>query len=71
MNLKLTEFLKNEIESRGIKYTFISQKTGIEYGRLMRIFNQNAVITGSELLYISKLLGVKQETLMGFVSLAV
>lgn len=50
MNAKLIHYLKEIINQRGIKYTFISEKTGIDYQRLMRIFNQNAIISGSELI---------------------
>lgn len=64
MNAKLIHYLKEIINQRGIKYTFISEKTGIDYQRLMRIFNRNAIISGSELICLCKVLGVKQSELM-------
>lgn len=64
MNAIIIQFLKNIIECKGIKYTFVSEKTGIEYQRLMRIFNQNATISGSELICLSRVLEVEQSTLM-------
>ena len=62
-NAKIVEFLKLKISGRGMKYTFLAKQTGIEYQRLMRIFNQGALITGSELLVISRVLEVDQEEL--------
>lgn len=63
-NIKIICFLKNIINQRGTKYTFISERTEIDYQRIMRIFNQNATISGSELLSLCKVLEVKQEDLM-------
>ena len=45
---KLSGFLKDIIRRKGMKYTFVAKAAGIEYQRLMRLFNQNAVISGSE-----------------------
>ena len=59
MNEKIVRFLKNVIDNKGIKYI-----SGISYQRLMRIFNQNAIISGSELICLCKLLEVKQSELM-------
>lgn len=67
MNEKIIRFLKDNIDRQGMKYTFLSQKTGIDYQRLMRIFNQNAVISGSELICLCKFLGIKQPELMALV----
>ena len=64
MNNKIIHFLKAIINDKGIKYTFISRRTGIEYQRLMRIFNQNSKISGSELICICKVLEVNQAELM-------
>ncbi len=64
MNAKITQFLKSIIDRKGIKYKFISEKTGIEYQRLMRIFNQNATISGSELICLCRVLKVEQSALM-------
>lgn len=64
MNAKIIHFLKEIINERGMKYTFVSEKTGIEYQRLMRIFNQNATISGSELICLCKILEVDQADLM-------
>lgn len=56
MNEEIVQILADEIHEKGIKIKFISDKTGIEYQRLMRILNQNANITGNELLKIGRLL---------------
>lgn len=64
MNEKIVRFLKDVIDNKGIKYIFISKNSGISYQRLMRIFNQNAIISGSELICLCKLLEVKQSELM-------
>ena len=50
MNEYIAKYLKNKINETGITYRNVSKKTGIEYQRLMRIFNQNAVISASELI---------------------
>ena len=47
MNEYIAKYLKNKINETGITYRNVSKKTGIEYQRLMRIFNQNAVISAS------------------------
>lgn len=67
MNEKIIHFLKDNIDRLGMKYTYLSQKTGIDYQRLMRIFNQNATISGSELICLCKFLGIKQPELMALV----
>lgn len=64
MNEKIIRFLKDTIRLRDMKYTFVSKAAGIEYQRLMRLFNQNAVISGSELICLCRVLGVRQEELM-------
>lgn len=64
MNEKIIQFLKNIINSKGIKYSFIAEKTGIDYQRLMRIFHQNATISGSELICLCRVLEIKQSVLM-------
>jgi transcriptional regulator with XRE-family HTH domain len=64
MNAKIVQFFKNIIESKGVKYTFVAEKSGIEYQRLMRIFNQNATISGSELICLSRVLEVEHSALM-------
>ncbi len=58
MNEEIVQVLVDEIHEKGIKIKFISDKTGIEYQRLMRILNQNANITGNELLKIGRLLNL-------------
>ena len=62
-NDRLVAFLKQKISNKGMRYSFLAKKTGIEYQRLMRIFNQGATIAGSELLIISRELDVDQEEL--------
>ncbi len=64
MNAKIIQFLRNTIKSKGIKYSFVAEKTGIDYQRLMRLFNQNATISGSELICICRVLEVEQSALM-------
>ncbi len=64
MNAKIIQLLKSIIDSRDINYIYISEKTNIEYQRLMRIFNQNATISGSELICLCKVLDVPQSELM-------
>lgn len=63
MNEKIIRFLKEIIRRKGMKYTFVAKAAGIEYQRLMRLFNQNAVISGSELVCLCKVLEVRQEEL--------
>lgn len=64
MNAKIIYFLKQIISHRGMKYTFLSEKAGIEYQRLIRILNQNATISGSELICLCRVLEIKQSDLM-------
>lgn len=68
MSDTLTDMLKQKINEQGVTYAFIAQKTGIKYQRLMRVFNQGAIISGLELLRISKLLKIPQEELMLYAS---
>ena len=67
MNEIIVQFIKKTITSKGIKYAYLSNEAKIDYQRLMRIFNQNAVITGTELLKISKVLGISHDTLMSLI----
>lgn len=67
MSSALVEMLKAKASEQGMTCVFISQKTGIKYQRLMRLFNQGAVISGLELLKLSNLLKIPQEDLMRFV----
>ena len=48
MNEYIAKYLKDKISETGITYRNVSKKTGIEYQRLMRIFNQHAVISASD-----------------------
>lgn len=64
MNNKIVELIKNTIRENGIKYTYVSKTTGINYQRLMRLFNQNAVISGSELICICKCVHIDFKMLM-------
>lgn len=64
MNVKIIQFFKNTIEGKGVKYTLVAEQSGIEYQRLMRIFNQNATISGSELICLSRALDITQSALM-------
>lgn len=67
MNAKIAEFLKGIIESKGMKYIFVARKANINYQRLMRIFNQNATISASELICLCKVLEVEQLELMALI----
>ncbi|SES65679.1 helix-turn-helix domain-containing protein [[Clostridium] polysaccharolyticum] len=67
MNSKIIELIKGVIDSKGIKYTYVSNCTDINYQRLMRLFNQNAIISGSELICICKNLPVELDELMDIV----
>lgn len=58
MNEYIAKYLKDKINETGITYRNVSKKTGIEYQRLMRIFNQNAVISASELIALCNVLGI-------------
>lgn len=64
MNQKIVTLIKKTINNKGVKYTYVSKVTGINYQRLMRIFNQNAIISGSELLCFCKCLDITNEQLM-------
>lgn len=68
MNEDIILFLKRKIESKGMTYIFISEKTGIDYQRLIQIFDQDTVISGSELLCICRTLEVGHEELMDYES---
>ena len=59
MNEYIANYLKGKIEETGVAYKNISKKTGIEYQRLMRIFNQNATISASELIALCNVLGIE------------
>ena len=68
MNKEIIDFLKSNIANKGITYKFISETTGIDYQRLMRIFNQYATISGSELLFLGRLLKIEQEDLLKLIN---
>lgn len=70
MNEKIVHFLKNIIDEQNVGYTLVSEKTGIDCQRLTRIFDQDAVISGSELICISRALGVKHSELMALLDSA-
>ena len=59
MNEYIAKYLKGKIEETGVNYKNISIKTGIEYQRLMRIFNQNATISASELIALCNTLSIE------------
>lgn len=67
MNETIIQYLKNTIREKGMTFIFISKKSGIEYQRLMRIFNQNAIISGAELLHLCKLLDIDLVDLMDLI----
>lgn len=64
MNDIIIQFFKNQIENRGIKYKFIAKKTGINYQRIIRIFNQKAIISGSEFICLCKVLNISQSDML-------
>ena len=59
MNEYIAKYLKDKISETGITYRNVSKKTGIEYQRLMSIFNQHAVISASELIALCNVLGIE------------
>lgn len=59
MNEYIANYLKEKIGETGVTYKNISKKTGIEYQRLMRIFNQNATISASELIALCSVLSIE------------
>ncbi len=67
MNAKIIRFLKDIVRQKGMKYVFLADKAGIDYQRLMRIFNQNATISGSELICLCRVLEVDQSDLMALI----
>ena len=67
MNTKIIQFLKGVIKERGLKYAFISERTGIDYQRVIRIFSHNATLSGSELILLAKFLDLDQKQLMALI----
>lgn len=59
MNEYIAKYLDQKIKEAGITYKNISKKTGINYQRLMRIFNQNATISASELIALCNVLDIE------------
>lgn len=59
INLRLREI----IESRGIKQTYICEKTGMTADAVSRILNGTRKITGEELLNLCELLEVDPRSL--------
>lgn len=64
MNEIINRYMHNRIIQSGLKLTFVSQKTGISYQRLNRIFNQKAVMSGLELIKLSSVLNITQDELV-------
>jgi uncharacterized protein YqgV (UPF0045/DUF77 family) len=60
-NKIIVQTIQQQIEESGIKYTFIAEKTKIEYQRLMRIFNHGAIISGHEMIKLCMLLKMEPE----------
>ena len=50
--------IKSIINERGLILKKVAEKTGIEYQRLNRLFNQNATMSASELISICSFLGI-------------
>lgn len=57
-NAKITSIIKRKIKDTGIKLTAVSLKTGISYQRLQRVFNQNAVLSATELIILCLFFGL-------------
>lgn len=68
MNEKIVALIKNTVSNKGIKYTFLSKKTRIDYQRLMRIFNQNAIMSASELVCLCKCLEIGIDPLIELIN---
>lgn len=60
----INQKFKSIVASKGLKMTKVSEVTGIEYQRLNRIFNQNAVMAASELLVLCSFLEIDPREFM-------
>ena len=60
----INQTFKSIVASKGLKMTKVSEVTGIEYQRLNRIFNQNAVMAASELLVLCSFLEIDPREFM-------
>lgn len=60
----INQRIKAVINSKGFKMTKISEVTGIEYQRLNRMLNQNAVMAASELLILCSFLEIDPREFM-------
>ena len=69
MNAVIIRFLKDAVNHNKMKYTFLSNKTGIQYKRLLNIFRQNATISASELICLCRVLKIKQSELMALLDM--
>ena len=58
INLTAAERMKNIVESRGISFTFISEKTGIPVNSISRSFSGKRRFPADEMILICHAIGV-------------
>lgn len=63
-NERIVAKIRSVVDDRGYKIVAISDKTGIDYQRLNRIFNQGATLSAVELMQLCLFLGIPMETLV-------
>lgn len=59
INERISRFIKSNIDARGIRYSFVSQASGIEYQRLTRVLHGKTALKAAELLIICDLMDIK------------
>ena len=62
-NERLSRAIKSAIDERGLRYGFVSQATGIEYQRFMRVIHGKTTLSAAELLVICRLMGIEPSSL--------
>ena len=70
MNAKIIAFLRKAVDRKGVSFRDLAAHTGICYQRILHLFIENATISGSELICISRFLEVKQSELMALLDSA-
>lgn len=63
-NEVLVNIISNTIHEKGIKATHVAAQTGLGYQRLMRILNQRATMTATEMILLSKVLDIPMDAYM-------
>lgn len=65
MNKRIIQFLEDIMSKKDISCASLAELTGIAYRRLLMVFVWREALSGSELLCICRVLGVKQQEIMG------